>query len=64
MFVKEILKIKKSKLINGKNINIDHFSINTNDVLKKTFFIPLKGNTDGHKYILNGVKNKNCWLFC
>ena len=63
MLVKEILKIKNSKLINGKNINIDHFSINTNDVLKKTFFIPLKGNTDGHKYILNGVKNKIAGFF-
>ena len=58
MLVKEILKIKNSKLINGKNINIDHFSINTNDILKKTLFIPLKGNTDGHNYIINGVNNK------
>ena len=57
MKVKEILKLNKSKLINGEDINIDHFTINTNDIKGKTMFFPLKGNTDGHDYILNGVQN-------
>ncbi len=57
MKVKEILKIKNSKLINGDlDLNVN-FSINTNDVNENTIFIPLKGNTDGHDYILSGVKN-------
>lgn len=58
MLVKDILEIKRSKLINGfEDMVIDHFSINTNEINGSTLFIPLKGNTDGHNYILNGVKN-------
>lgn len=58
MLVKDILGIKHSKLINGfEDMVIDHFSINTNEINGSTLFIPLKGNTDGHNYILNGVKN-------
>ncbi len=57
MTVKDILKIKNSKLINGdENTEINYFTINTNDIDGLTIFIPLKGNTDGHNYILNGVK--------
>lgn len=57
MKVKEILEIKNSNLVNGDlNLSVS-FSINTNDVCGNTVFIPLKGNTDGHDYILNGVKN-------
>lgn len=57
MEIKDILEISKSKLINGKDENIEHFTINTNDIKGKTMFIPLHGNTDGHNYIINGVKN-------
>ena len=55
MLIKEILELSKSKLINGESTNIDHFTINTNDIKGKTMFFPLKGKTDGHNYILNGV---------
>ena len=57
MEIKDILEINKSKLINGKDGVIEHFTINTKDIKGKTMFIPLQGNTDGHNYILDGVKN-------
>ena len=57
MRVSEILKINKAKLINGNDININYFTINTKDLKNKTMFFPLKGKTDGHNYILNGVEN-------
>ena len=57
MKIKDILEISNSRLISGKEVCIEHFTINTNDIKEKTMFIPLKGNTDGHNYILNGVKN-------
>lgn len=58
MLVKDILELKSAKIINGdENMVINHFSINTNDIEGSTMFIPLKGNTDGHNYIINGVKN-------
>lgn len=56
MHIKDILEINKSKLINGEN-NIDYFTINTKDIQGNTMFFPLKGKTDGHKYIINGVEN-------
>ena len=56
MLVKDILEIKNSKRLNG-NGEIDYFSISTNNIKGKTLFIPLKGTTDGHNYILNGVEN-------
>ncbi len=57
MIVKDILAVKHTNLINGdENAKINHFSISTNDIKGTTIFIPLKGNTDGHDYILNGVK--------
>ncbi len=57
MKVQDILEVKNTVIINGdKNARINHFSISTNDIKGKTIFIPLKGNTDGHDYILNGVK--------
>ncbi len=55
MLIKEILELNKVKLINGSDINIDHFTINTKDIQGKTMFFPLKGKTDGHDYILNGI---------
>lgn len=63
MRVNDILKVKGTKLINGKDIEIDFFTINTKEINNNTFFIPLKGNTDGHNYILNGVKNGICGFF-
>lgn len=57
MKVKDILEIKDSKLINGDLESNVNFSINTNEINGKTIFIPLQGNTDGHNYIINGVKN-------
>jgi len=58
MKVREILEIDNFKLINGdKNFNIESFSINTNNINGATLFIPLKGSTDGHNYIINGVEN-------
>lgn len=57
MKVKDIIKIKGFKLINGDLEDDVNFSINTNEINGKTIFIPLKGNTDGHDYIINGVKN-------
>ena len=56
MRVKDITSINGFKLINGSDITIDHFSISTNDIKGKTIFFPLKGKTDGHNYILNGVE--------
>ena len=64
MLVKEILEIEGAKLINGSQRNkIDSFTINTNELKGKTMFFPLKGNTNGHNYILNGVKNKLAGFF-
>lgn len=57
MSINDILKFKDCKLINGKDDQIDYFSISTNDIKGKTMFFPLKGKTDGHEYILNGVDN-------
>ena len=56
MKVHDITNINGFKLINGSDITIDHFSISTNDIQGKTMFFPLKGKTDGHDYILNGVE--------
>lgn len=55
MRVKDITSINGFKLVNGSDTNIDYFSISTNDIKGKTMFFPLKGKTDGHDYILNGV---------
>ncbi len=64
MLVKEILEIKGTKLINGSPKNkIDTFTISTNELKGKTMFFPLKGHTDGHNYILNGIKNKLTGFF-
>ncbi len=64
MLVKEILELEGSKLINGSIRNkIDSFTISTNELKGKTMFFPLKGNTDGHDYILSGVKNKLSGFF-
>ena len=64
LLVKEILEIEGAKLINGSQRNkIDSFTINTNELKGKTMFFPLKGNTNGHNYILNGVKNKLAGFF-
>lgn len=57
MKVKKLL-IDDATLVNGsENMSIDYFSINTNDISKNTLFIPLKGNNDGHNYILDNIKN-------
>lgn len=56
MLIKDILQIEGFKLINGKQTaEIKHFVINTNKLKKNSLFIPLKGNTDGHDYILKAV---------
>ncbi|MCI9110733.1 MAG: UDP-N-acetylmuramoyl-tripeptide--D-alanyl-D-alanine ligase [Bacilli bacterium] len=57
MKVNDILKVKDTKLINGDLDCIVNFSINTSEINGNTIFIPLQGNTDGHNYIINGVKN-------
>lgn len=56
MKVKKLL-IDGATLENGSmNACIDYFSINTNDTKKNTLFIPLKGENDGHDYILENIK--------
>jgi len=57
MKITDILKVKGTKLINGNLDENVNFSINTSEINGKTIFIPLQGNTDGHNYIINGVKN-------
>lgn len=54
MKINDILKINKSKLINGDNIEINHFVIDIDNIEGNTMFFPLKGKTD---YIIDGVNN-------
>lgn len=53
----ENLIIGGSKLLNGSLDDvIDNFVINTKEIKKNTLFIPLKGNCDGHDFILDNIK--------
>jgi len=55
MKVKDLI-IEDAKLINGnENDSIEHFTINTKENAKNSIFIPLKGNRDGHDFILDSV---------
>lgn len=63
MRVKEILEVKNTKLLNGDLDSDVTFCINTITNEGKTIFIPLEGNTDGHDYIINGVKNRISGFF-
>lgn len=59
MNILEILNITKGSLINkiNLNLNINKFKINSKDINKGDCYIALIGNTDGHKYIKNAIKN-------
>ena len=62
--LKEILIATKGNLILGNEKEIKNYSISSNEIAEKCMFIPLKGEkTDGHKYILNAVKNKAIGFF-
>lgn len=60
--VKEIIDATGAKLLNGKeNELFDNFKIDSREIIKGDFYIPLVGeHTDGHNYIkaalLNGAK--------
>ena len=59
MNILEILNITKGTLINkiNLNLNINRFKINSKEINKGDCYIALIGNTDGHKYIENAIKN-------
>ena len=59
MNILEILNITKGTLINklNLNLNINKFKINSKEINKGDCYIALIGNTDGHKYIKNAIKN-------
>ena len=59
MNILEILNITKGNLINkiNLNLNINRFKINSKEINKGDCYIALIGNTDGHKYIENAIKN-------
>ncbi len=59
MNILEILNITKGTLINkiNLNLNINRFKINSKEINKGDCYIALIGNTDGHKYIKNAIKN-------
>lgn len=57
MEAKEMLSVKNFKFINGTDVNFDFFTIDTKNIKGNTFFVPLNGRTDGHDYIIDGVKN-------
>ena len=59
MNILEILNITKGTLINkiNLNLNINRFKINSREINKGDCYIALIGNTDGHKYIENAIKN-------
>ena len=59
MNILEILSITKGTLINkiNLNLNINKFKINSKEIKKGDCYIALIGNTDGHKYIKNAIKN-------
>ena len=59
MNILEILNITKGTLINkiNLNLNINKFKINSKEINKGDCYIALIGNTDGHKYIENAIKN-------
>ena len=56
--INEIVKASKGVLINGNNNVIPKdYKIDSREIEKKDFFIPLVGeNVDGHKYIIDTVK--------
>ena len=60
MNILEILNITKGTLINkiNLNLNINRFKINSKEINKGDCYIALIGNTDGHKYIKNAIKNE------
>lgn len=59
MLVKDMLIATEGKLINGdKNINIKNYIVDSREDTKDSFYIPLLGEkVDGHKFILDCVKN-------
>ena len=59
MNILEILNITKGTLINklNLNLNINKIKINSKEINKGDCYIALIGNTDGHKYIKNAIKN-------
>ena len=59
MNIIDILNITKGTLINkiNLNVNIGKFKINSKEINKGDCYIALIGNTDGHKYIKEAIKN-------
>lgn len=59
MNIIDILKITKGTLINkiDLNLNVDKFKINSKEIQQGDCYIALIGNTDGHKYIKQAIKN-------
>lgn len=59
MNIIDILNVTKGSLINKINLNltINKFKINSKEINKGDCYIALIGNTDGHKYIKEAIKN-------
>lgn len=59
--VSELVKATKGVLLNGEpDRKINNYKIDSREVEPDDFFIPILGeNVDGHKFIINAVKN-NC----
>lgn len=56
--IEEIVKATRGKIINGDSKYIpQNYVIDSREVVDGDFFVPIVGeNTDGHKYIINSVK--------
>ncbi|MBU1076885.1 MAG: UDP-N-acetylmuramoyl-tripeptide--D-alanyl-D-alanine ligase [Spirochaetes bacterium] len=55
--IEEILRVTDGKLVQGENVIIDNFALDSRSIKKNEFFIALHGkNFDGHSYIVEAYK--------
>ena len=61
MYVNDILRVTNGVLVNGDNIFIENFSIDTRELNDNDLYISIKGdNFDGNSFIINAIEKNAC----